>query len=180
MKLVQGWFAVMVLGLLAAEAGAADAIVWKLASGYSDSSFHTINLREFARDVESLSKGALRVVVHGNNSLVKLADIRAAVESGSVEAGEVILTGISKEVPMAGADSVPFVVGDFGDAERGEEDPQAPQPALAGDEVPGIHLRVSRGEQEQHGGGGEVGGFAGDEYAHGQAPWRAWKGTAKS
>jgi len=108
----------MVLGLLAAKAGAADAIVWKLASGYSDSSFHTANLREFARDVESLSKGTLRVVVHGNNSLVKLADIRAAVESGSVEAGEVILTGISKEVPMAGADSVPFVVGDFGDAER--------------------------------------------------------------
>lgn len=118
MKLFQGWFAVMAFGLVVANVQAADAIVWKLASGYSDSSFHTANLREFARDVETQSKGTLRLLLHTNNSLVKLADIRASVESGSVEAGEVILTGISKDIPMAGADSVPFVVGDFGDAER--------------------------------------------------------------
>jgi TRAP-type C4-dicarboxylate transport system substrate-binding protein len=103
---------------LAANVHSADPVVWRLASGYSDSSFHTANLREFARDVETQSQGSLRLVVHSNNSLVKLGDIRAAVASGAVEMGEVILTGISKEIPMAGADSVPFVVGDFGDAER--------------------------------------------------------------
>ena len=78
MKLVQGWFAVMVLGLLAAEAGAADAIVWKLASGYSDSSFHTINLREFARDVDPLRESHATAPIAGER--VQLAQVgRAAL-----------------------------------------------------------------------------------------------------
>jgi TRAP-type transport system periplasmic protein len=91
---------------------------WRLASGYSDTSFHTINLREFASDVTRLSDGKFKVDVRSNNSLLKLADIRTAVGSGTVEAGELILTGISKEFPLAGADAVPFVVNSMNDAKR--------------------------------------------------------------
>jgi TRAP-type transport system periplasmic protein len=91
---------------------------WRLASGYSDASFHTANLREFASDVSRGTNGKLTIEIRSNNSLVKLADIRNAVGAGTVELGEVILTGISKEFPLAGADAVPFVVGSLNDAKR--------------------------------------------------------------
>jgi TRAP-type transport system periplasmic protein len=96
----------------------AHATEWRLASGYSDTSFHTQNLRDFAHEVETLTAGSLKISIHSNNSLVKLADIRAALESGKIEAGEVIMTGLAKEIPIAGADSVPFVVSTYADAER--------------------------------------------------------------
>jgi TRAP-type transport system periplasmic protein len=91
---------------------------WRLASGYSDASFHTANLREFASDVSRATNGKLAIEVRSNNSLVKLAEIRNAVGAGTVELGEVILTGVSKEFPLAGADAVPFVVGSLNDAKR--------------------------------------------------------------
>jgi TRAP-type transport system periplasmic protein len=91
---------------------------WRLASGYSDASFHTANLREFASDVSRMTNGRLNIEIRSNNSLVKLADIRGAIGAGAVEMGEVILTGVSKEFPLAGADAVPFVVGSMNEAKR--------------------------------------------------------------
>jgi TRAP-type transport system periplasmic protein len=91
---------------------------WRLASGYSDASFHTVNLREFANDVSRGTNGKLAIEVRSNNSLAKLAEIRNAVGVGTVELGEVILTGVSKEFPLAGADAVPFVVGSLNDPKR--------------------------------------------------------------
>jgi TRAP-type transport system periplasmic protein len=91
---------------------------WRLASGYSDASFHTMNLRDFVSDVARGTNGKLNIEIRSNNSLVKLAEIRNAVGNGTVELGEVILTGVSKEFPLAGADAVPFVVGSLNDAKR--------------------------------------------------------------
>ncbi len=91
---------------------------WRLASGYSDASFHTANLREFASDVSRATNGKLTIDVRSGSSLVKLAEIRNAVGAGTVEIGEVILTGVSKEFPIAGADAVPFVVSTLPDAKR--------------------------------------------------------------
>ncbi|MGL5001888.1 MAG: C4-dicarboxylate ABC transporter substrate-binding protein, partial [Casimicrobium sp.] len=56
---------------------------WRLASGYSDASFHTATLREFANDVARGTNGKLNIEVRSNNSLVKLAEIRNAVGSGT-------------------------------------------------------------------------------------------------
>ncbi len=91
---------------------------WKLATGYRAESFHTQNIAQFARDVEQASAGALRIELHPNNTLVKLGDIRQAVEEGKVQAGETIMTSMVKEIPLAGADSIPFVVGSYKDAQR--------------------------------------------------------------
>lgn len=109
-------FLVMVLMMVASVSSAQAS--WRLASGYSDTSFHTTNLREFANDVSRITDGKLNIDVRSNNSLVKLAEIRDAVGSGKVELGEVILTGVSKEFPLAGADAVPFVVSSLTDAKR--------------------------------------------------------------
>ena len=91
---------------------------WKLATGYRAESFHTQNLFEFARDVERATAGQLKIEVHPNNTLFKLADIRQAVQDGRAEAGETIMSSMVKEIPIAGADSIPFVVSSYADAQR--------------------------------------------------------------
>ncbi|TWG38432.1 TRAP-type C4-dicarboxylate transport system substrate-binding protein [Acidovorax delafieldii] len=91
---------------------------WKLATGYRAESFHTRNLVQFAQDVERASAGALRIEVHANNALFKLNDIHQAVQEGKAQAGETIMTNLVRDIPIAGADAVPFVVRSYADARR--------------------------------------------------------------
>ena len=91
---------------------------WRLATGYKSETFHTQNVEQFAREASAASAGALQIDVHPNNSLARLADIFEAVKSGKAEAGEVLMGGIVGQVPLAGADSVPFVVSSYQDAQR--------------------------------------------------------------
>jgi len=91
---------------------------WKLATGYRAESFHTRNIVQFAQDVERSSAGALRIEVHANNALFKLADIPEAVQGGKAQAGETIMTSLVRDMPIAGADAVPFVVRSYADARR--------------------------------------------------------------
>jgi TRAP-type transport system periplasmic protein len=93
-------------------------ITWKLATGYRAESFHGRNLIEFANEVKATTQGQLQIELHPNNSLVKLPDIRAAVEADKAQAGESIMSGLTKDIPTSGADSVPFVVGTYADAMR--------------------------------------------------------------
>lgn len=94
------------------------ATTWKLATGYRAESFHTQNVMQFARDVEQATAGKLAIQVHPNNTLVKLNEISQAVQQGKLDAGETIMTSMVKDIPLAGADSVPFVVSSYADAQR--------------------------------------------------------------
>jgi len=91
---------------------------WKLATGYRAESFHTRNVVQFAQDVERASGGALRIEVHANNALFKLSEIPQAVQDGKAQAGETIMTSLVQGMPIAGADTVPFLVRSYADARR--------------------------------------------------------------
>jgi TRAP-type transport system periplasmic protein len=93
-------------------------ITWKLATGYRAESFHTQNIDAFAVEVAQATNGQLKIEISPNNSLVKLAEIPEAVSSGKVHAGEAIMSGMGKDVPLAGADGVPFVVSTYADVKR--------------------------------------------------------------
>ena len=111
----------IVAALLAAglsQAGVFAQTTWKLATGYRAESFHTQNILQFSREVEQATSGQLVIQVHPNNALAKLHDIKQAVVDGKAEAGETIMSSLVKEMPIAGADSVPFVVGSYKDAQR--------------------------------------------------------------
>ena len=103
---------------LAQPAAAPNAINWKLATGYRAESFHTQNVAQFAREVGAASGGQLTIEVFPNSTLAKLAEISQAVRDGKAQAGETIMTSMVKDIPIAGADSVPFVVSSYGDAQR--------------------------------------------------------------
>ena len=91
---------------------------WKLATGYRAESFHTQNIAQFAREVGAASSGQLAIEVMPNGTLAKLSDISQAVRDGKAQAGETIMTSMVKDIPIAGADSVPFVVSTYSDAQR--------------------------------------------------------------
>ena len=91
---------------------------WKLATGYRAESFHTENIAQFSREIATATKGQLAIDLAPNGSLFKLGDIRQAVEEGKVQAGETIMTSMVKDIPIAGADSIPFVVGSYKRAQR--------------------------------------------------------------
>jgi TRAP-type C4-dicarboxylate transport system substrate-binding protein len=109
---------VIVMAALIAAGTAHAQSSWKLATGYRAESFHTQNLFQFAQEVEQATAGQLKIEVHPNNTLFKLADIRQAVQDGKAQAGETIMSSMVKEIPIAGADSIPFVVSSYADAQR--------------------------------------------------------------
>lgn len=108
----------LVLAALAAAPAAHAETHWKLATGYRADTFHTRNIAQFAQEVEQATQGALRIEVHANNALAKLGDIPQAVREGKAQAGETIMTSLVADMPIAGADAVPFVVRSYADARR--------------------------------------------------------------
>jgi len=108
----------MLIAALCAATVAHAQTTWKIATGYRAESFHTENIAQFGRDVEVATKGQLKIEVAPNGSLFKLGDIRQAVEDDKVQGGETIMTSLVKEMPIAGADSIPFVVGSYQKAQK--------------------------------------------------------------
>lgn len=91
---------------------------WDLPSGYGPNTFQVQNLVRFAEDVEKASGGKLKIVVHANASLFKANEIKRAVQSAQVPAGEFILSGASNEAPIFGVDSIPFLATSYADSRR--------------------------------------------------------------
>ncbi len=108
----------ILLAALCAASVAHAQTSWKLATGYRAESFHTENIAQLSREIASATKGQLAIELAPNGSLFKLGDIRQAVEEGKVQAGETIMTSMVKDIPIAGADSIPFVVGSYKRAQR--------------------------------------------------------------
>jgi TRAP-type C4-dicarboxylate transport system substrate-binding protein len=110
--------ALLMAALVVTGAAHAQTTNWKLATGYRAESFQTQNIQQFAADVDVATAGQLKIEVHSNNSLFKLGEIRQAVQDGKADAGETIMSSLVKDIPIAGADSVPFVVSSYSDAQR--------------------------------------------------------------
>lgn len=105
-------------GLAASCAAWAAPIEWKLATGYPDSSFHVVNLRQFASDVEKASAGKLRIKVHSGGSLIKAGEIRKAITDGTVDAGEMFGPSFGALHPAFALDALPFLATSYPAAQR--------------------------------------------------------------
>lgn len=89
---------------------------WDLPTPYPDGNYHTENIRQFADEVAQATDGALEIVVHSNASLFKHPEIKRAVQTGQVPAGEVLVSVLSNEDPIYGVDAVPFLATNFDQA----------------------------------------------------------------
>ena len=101
---------------------------WDLPSGYGTNTFQVQNLQQFAEGVDKATDGKLKIIVHPNASLFKANEIKRAVQSSQVPAGEFILSGAANEAPIFGVDSIPFLATSYAESKRLDD---ASRPALA-------------------------------------------------
>ncbi len=106
------------LGLLGLCTSALAQTKWDLPSAYPAGNFHTENLNQFAKDVDSATGGKLKITVHANASLFKAPEIKRAVQTGQAQIGELILVNFENENPIFGADGIPFLASSFADSEK--------------------------------------------------------------
>jgi TRAP-type C4-dicarboxylate transport system substrate-binding protein len=117
MKRVFGCIAASIAIMLAASpAVTADTINWDMPTPYPDKTFHTVNIAQFAEDVEEATGGRLKITIHSAGSLFKHPEIKNAVRGGQVPIGEFFLSLISNENAVFGADSQPFLATNYEEA----------------------------------------------------------------
>jgi TRAP-type C4-dicarboxylate transport system substrate-binding protein len=106
----------LVAGLLALSGSAYAQTKWDLPAAYPATNFHSVNLAQFAADVDRASGGKLKITVHPNASLFKAPEIKRAVQGGQAQAGEILLANFSNEWPIYAADGLPFLADSYDEA----------------------------------------------------------------
>ncbi len=103
-------------GALALSSAALAQTKWDLPAAYPATNFHSVNLAQFAADVDKASAGKLKITVHANASLFKAPEIKRAVQGGQAQAGEILLANFSNEWPIYAADGLPFLADSYDEA----------------------------------------------------------------
>ena len=96
--------------------GAIAQTKWDLPAAYPPGNFHSVNLVQFAGDVDKASGGKLKITVHSNASLFKAPEIKRAVQGSQAQIGEILLVNFENENPLFGVDGVPFLATSYSDA----------------------------------------------------------------
>ncbi|MBU0589761.1 MAG: TRAP transporter substrate-binding protein [Gammaproteobacteria bacterium] len=91
---------------------------WDLPAAYAATNFHSVNLTEFANDVDKATGGKLKITVHANGSLFKAPEIKRAVQGGQAQAGEILLANFQNEWQLFGADGLPFLADSYDEAQK--------------------------------------------------------------
>ena len=91
---------------------------WDLPAAYPATNFHSINLAEFAADVDRATAGKLKITVHPGASLYKAPEIKRAVQGGQAQMGEVLLVNFQNEWQIFGADGLPFLADSYEEAAK--------------------------------------------------------------
>ncbi len=99
----------LLAGLLAVSGFVSAQTKWDLPAAYPATNFHSVNLNQFAADVDKASGGKLKITVHPGASLFKAPEIKRAVQGGQAQIGEILLAAYQNEWQMFGADGLPFL-----------------------------------------------------------------------
>jgi TRAP-type C4-dicarboxylate transport system substrate-binding protein len=91
---------------------------WDLPAAYPADNPHSVNLVQFAKDVEKATNGKLVITVHAGASLFKAPDIKRAVQTGQAQVGEVLISIHENEDPMFGIDVIPFLATSYPQAKK--------------------------------------------------------------
>ena len=89
---------------------------WDLPAAYPASNFHTVNIQQFADDVDKATGGKLKITVHAGASLFKAPEIKRAVQGGQAQIGEILLANFANEWTIYGADGMPFLADSYDEA----------------------------------------------------------------
>ena len=106
----------LLAGLLAVSGFVSAQTRWDLPAAYPATNFHSVNLNQFAADVDKASGGKLKITVHPGASLFKAPEIKRAVQGGQAQIGEILLAAFQNEWQMFGADGLPFLATSYDDS----------------------------------------------------------------
>ena len=106
----------LLAGLLAVSGFVSAQTKWDLPAAYPATNFHSVNLNQFAADVDKASGGKLKITVHPGASLFKAPEIKRAVQGGQAQIGEILLAAYQNEWQMFGADGLPFLATSYDDS----------------------------------------------------------------
>ncbi len=108
--------ALLAAAALAAASAVHAQVKWDLPAAYPATNFHSVNLQQFADDVDKATGGKLKITVHANASLFKAPEIKRAVQGGQAQIGEILLVNFQNEWQPFGADGIPFLATSYDDA----------------------------------------------------------------
>jgi len=91
---------------------------WDMATPYVDTTHHTQNIIEFAKEVKTATAGELEIIVHSGASLIKHKEIPRAVRTQQVPIGEVIIAMMGNSDPVYKLDNIPFLASNFDEAKE--------------------------------------------------------------
>lgn len=103
----------LLVGLFAVSGFVSAQIKWDLPAAYPATNFHTVNMTQFAADVDKATAGKIKITVHANASLFKAPEIKRAVQGGQAQLGEILLANFSNEWPIYAADGLPFLADSY-------------------------------------------------------------------
>lgn len=118
MRKLQSLFAAAAVVAASAATPALAQTKWDLPAAYPADNPHSVNLIQFAKDVEKATNGKLVITVHPGASLFKAPDIKRAVQTGQAQVGEVLISIHENEDPMFGIDVIPFLATSFPQAKK--------------------------------------------------------------
>lgn len=121
------FFAATMAASLGLALNAHAATQWDLPSAYPAFNFHSKNIAQFAKDIDTATQGALKITGHPGASLFKGPEIKRAVQGGQAQAGEFFMVSFQNEWPLYGLDGLPFLAANYDEAYKLY---QAQRPAL--------------------------------------------------
>jgi TRAP-type C4-dicarboxylate transport system substrate-binding protein len=89
---------------------------WNMSVEQPDGNYITAVARDFAADVAKATNGELDIKIHSNSVLFKRAELKRAVQTGQVQAGDVLISVLGNEDPIFEVDAVPLLARDFDSA----------------------------------------------------------------
>ena len=89
---------------------------WDLPAAYPATNFHSVNLQQFADEIDKATGGKLKITVHAGASLFKAPDIKRAVQTGQAQIGEILLVNFQNEWQIFGIDGIPFLADSYDEA----------------------------------------------------------------
>ncbi|WP_028239303.1 TRAP transporter substrate-binding protein [Stutzerimonas azotifigens] len=104
------------IGLATFDAQAAER--WNMTVENPDGNSITEVAKEFARNVAAATDNELQIRVHSNSVLFKRPEVKRAVQTGQVQAGDVLMSVLGNEDPIFEADSVPFLARSYPEARK--------------------------------------------------------------
>ncbi|MBP0493066.1 TRAP transporter substrate-binding protein [Roseomonas indoligenes] len=103
---------------LGTAGGAKAQARWQFATPYQDTNFHTKNVKAFVEDVAKATNNAVQVQLHTNASLLPMAQIKAGVQRGQVQMGEILTSAYGNEDAFFEVDGIPVLAPNYEDVQK--------------------------------------------------------------